>query len=198
MIPGNPAAAAPVSGFVIHVQIGRREGGSFQRPVELMSDCHRRIESFLATLQHLAEHASDAELTDTERSELTRALTYFSEAAPLHTQDEEVSLFPRLMKAAPHKAGPVLERLESDHRTAEAAHARVEALGQRWLGDGTLPVDDREALRGLLADLSAIYGEHIQLEDETLFPLATEVLDGNTLHEIGREMEARRTGLRGD
>jgi hypothetical protein len=59
---------------------------TFANPVGLLSDCHRRIESFLSMLLALASHADGA--LDTELpNALETALKYFREAAPMHTAE---------------------------------------------------------------------------------------------------------------
>ncbi len=75
---------------------------SFSDPTGLLSDCHRRIEMFLRSLQRVAG-VIDRPLTDEVRAALDSALRYFRESAPKHTADEEESLFPRLRQLqAPH------------------------------------------------------------------------------------------------
>lgn len=76
------------------VQIGAK-AHSFSDPTGLLSDCHRRIEMFLASLQRVGEMI-DRPLSDDARTALESALRYFRESAPKHTADEEESLFPRL------------------------------------------------------------------------------------------------------
>ena len=76
------------------VQIGA-QSHSFSDPTGLLSDCHRRIEMFLGTLERVAS-VIDRPLTEETRPALESALRYFREAAPKHTADEEESLFPRL------------------------------------------------------------------------------------------------------
>src|ERR1051326_1445739 len=76
------------------VQIGAK-AHSFSEPTRLLSDCHRRIEMFLGSLQQVSQ-LIDNRLADDARAALNSALRYFREAAPKHTADEEQSLFPRL------------------------------------------------------------------------------------------------------
>ena len=78
------------------VQLGVRPDHSFNEPLGLLSDCHRRIEQFLDLLIKVNDEAGELELSPVHRDALQVALRYFSVAAPKHTQDEEASLFPRL------------------------------------------------------------------------------------------------------
>jgi len=177
------------------ITIGRRPDHTFENPLGLLSDCHRRIEHFLRTLAAIAADLAEGPLPPARRSELDAALTYFAVAAPKHTADEEESLFPRLRAAGDvttaHTIATVA-RLEHDHEEAAAHHAAVEAIGRRWLAEGTLPDDERRALRGHVAALGLIYGDHIAIEDRELFPAAARLLAAGELRDIGREMMARR------
>src|SRR5579859_305178 len=62
------------------VQIGAK-AHSFSDPTGLLTDCHRRIEMFLGSLQHVA-NVIDRPLTEEARSALESALRYFRESAP--------------------------------------------------------------------------------------------------------------------
>ena len=76
------------------VQIGAK-AHNFTDPTGLLSDCHRRIEMFLGSLQAVAEVIDHFPAEETSRA-LESALRYFTQAAPKHTADEEESLFSRL------------------------------------------------------------------------------------------------------
>ena len=177
------------------IQLGQRPDHGFNNPLGLLSDCHRRIERFLDVLILVVEQSSDGRLTPPQRQALEGALRYFKAAAPKHTRDEEASLFPRLRAADQpdvRDALAKLDQLEADHDRADAAHARVDAIGTTWLAEGTLPAPSREELSRLLGDLRELYRRHIAVEDAELFPLAARVLDGAQLASVGREMADRR------
>jgi len=177
------------------IQIGQKPSPTFQQPLELLSDCHRRVESFLHDLILVAEQARGGELNPKQREALETALRYFREAAPKHTADEEKSLFPRMRELNDSAGCEVLAKiaaLEADHQIAKTAHDAVEELGRRWLTNGQLSADDTARLIRRLRELGSIYERHIAVEDNEIFPLAKTVLDAVTLREVGREMAARR------
>src|SRR5947208_11249106 len=93
------------------VTIGATPEHSFEQPLGLLTDCHRRIELFLGVLSRIAEDARGGALTDQQRSALMTALRYFREAAPKHTADEEQSLFPRLRARGGPEVEAALERV---------------------------------------------------------------------------------------
>ena len=177
------------------IQIGAKPDSDFGDPIGLMSDCHRRVERFLDQLLRLAEDVHGRTLTSVEQKGLETALRYFRTGAPMHTEDEEKSLFPRLRELNRPDADAVLtemERLEMQHRTAEAAHAEVDDIGLQWLREGRLSDGRGDTMARLLRLLREAYRTHIAYEDENLFPLAKRLLDPAQVEQIGREMAGRR------
>ncbi|HVB59289.1 MAG TPA: hemerythrin domain-containing protein [Candidatus Acidoferrales bacterium] len=175
------------------VQIGA-VAHNFSDPTGLLSDCHRRIEMFLGSLGAVAR-AMDCPLTDETRRALDAALRYFREAAPKHTADEEESLFPRLRQVSNPEVQSALnslEALENDHRWAASLHARVESLGQKYLFSGSLPSAEAEEFRTAVASLTAMYQQHIRMEDDVVFPAAARCLSSTERAAVADEMAARR------
>src|ERR1041384_4568214 len=146
------------------IQIGQKPSPTFQQPLELLSDCHRRVESFLRVLIVVTEQARGGELNAQQREGLETALRYFREAAPKHTADEEESLFPRMRELndeATRAALTKIEALEADHQKAKTAHDLVERLGQQWLASGALSAHEASALLDNLRQLQSMYERHI-------------------------------------
>ena len=176
------------------IRIGQKSDHSFDEPLGLLSDCHRRIQHFLQVLETIAGREAHA-LTPSERTDLDAARAYFATAAPRHTADEEESLFPRLRASLDPDVRHALEivsRLELDHEWADQLHAEVDLILRDWLATDTLPAAVQLTLRSLLAELRAIYEPHIACEDHELFPAAARALSPEDLRAIGREMAARR------
>ncbi|MDF1799239.1 MAG: hemerythrin domain-containing protein [Planctomycetota bacterium] len=179
------------------IQIGHQGSPNFHQPLELLSDCHRRIERFLHALVVVSREERGRRLSPAGRQALELASEYFRTAAPLHTADEEQSLFP-LVRA--HAVGDdrgvaaTLDAQESEHRDNEAAHARVEELVARWLrlDAGGLPEAEAAELVSILESLEGIYARHIRVEDEELFPAAQRMLADHELEDVGRAMAERR------
>jgi len=175
------------------VIIGAKPESSFADPIGLLTDCHRRIERFLAVLATVAERAHGGALSPEQRASMETALRYFREAAPKHTADEERTLFPRLRNMP--KAEAVLARMESfkdDHGREDRNHAEADRLGRAWLASGALTADDAERLSALLSELTALYCDHMAVEERGLFPAAAALLSEAAHKAIGGEMAARR------
>jgi hemerythrin-like domain-containing protein len=177
------------------VTIGAKPESNFNDPIGLLTDCHRRIERFLGVLARIADDARGGALSEEQRTSLETALRYFREAAPKHTADEEVTLFPRLRASEDPGVVAVLDRvdsLEQDHRRADQDHAEIDRLGQEWLKAGRLSTEDSGRLTGLLRELAGLYRDHIALEEGDVFPAASKVLGDAERQAIGAEMAARR------
>ncbi len=175
------------------VQIGAQTR-NFSDPTGLLSDCHRRIEMFLRTLEGVAA-VVDRPSSEETCAALEAALRYFREAAPKHTADEEESLFPRLRQMHLPDLEVAIERLEpleKDHLLAGSLHADVEELGRRYLAKGSLESTGVEAFRKAVASLASIYKQHISIEDDLVFPLAARLLSPTDKAAIADEMAARR------
>jgi hemerythrin-like domain-containing protein len=177
------------------VQLGGPPQASFDEPLDLLKDCHRRIEGFLAMLIKVLQNKNGESLDSEYREALTKALNYFRLAAPRHTEDEEKSLFPRMRQSSDPAMKTAMESiaaLEKEHAIADAAHHRVDVLGRKYLSDGRLAGDDVNEMLALLMQLESIYQQHIRIEDETIFPLAGRTLSKSDLNAIGTEMKNRR------
>lgn len=179
------------------IQLGARPAAGFDDPIQMLSDCHRRIEWFLGSLCQVFQGAG-AVLTPAERQELEAALSYFTTSGIMHTHDEEESLFPRLRGCADQEprvqaALETLEHLDRDHELAHEEHERVETLARTWLTTGTLDVAARETLLATLEALQERYRVHIRLEDSVIFPLARAVLPPTMVKAVGEEMRERHT-----
>lgn len=177
------------------LRIGQPLDHSFDEPLGLLADCHRRIEHFLDVLVRIERTAAGRGVTPDEWEQVEHALAYFESAGPRHTEDEEQSLFPRLRASVNpevHRALGALGRLERDHELVDSHHKMINILCRRWLDHDRLSDEDARELRDRLGDLQAIYREHIAIEDKELFPIAARLLSSRQIEEIGREMAARR------
>ena len=181
--------------------IGKKPESSFADPLGLLSDCHRRIEHFLGLLITVTADARGGALTGEQGDALVAAGRYFREAAPLHKEDEERSLFPRMRESRDRRVRTALatiEELEEDHVVLDRGHIEVDALIERWMDDGSLPPSDVQRLVAVLQELLAIYQGHIAIEDHDVFPLAGKTLDRDAIAAVAREMAVRRGLKPGD
>jgi hemerythrin-like domain-containing protein len=176
------------------VAIGATEN-TFANPIGLLSDCHRRIERFLQSLMVVTCETQGGSLDVEHRRALDAALKYFRHAAPKHTADEEEDLFPILRDIERPNVQQILarvDRLEHEHKVAEAWHRDVDEIGERWLRQDHLFQRETVQLQGFLTSLSALYQSHIAIEEQEVFPLAQKELSDSEVAVIGRRMALRR------
>jgi len=174
------------------VQIGTKPDSGFDDPIGMLTDCHRRIEQFLAILVLVAERAAGRALSGEESAAVDAALQYFRKGGQRHNADEEESLFPRLRAAARDEGFKEIEGLESYHRDANYLHQAVEKLYHSWTQGGTLSGPDQADLVSMTQRLKRLYEEHIRLEEQVVFPRAASVLNKESIAAIGQEFRARR------
>jgi hemerythrin-like domain-containing protein len=152
--------------------IGEAHVPDFNDPLGLMSHCHRKMEGFLAGLA-----ASGELLLGGRRVELAGAFQvvdaareHFAVRGRKHTEDEEVSLFPRMREYGGHAAGEALAALaalEIEHRVAEGAHAEFDELVERLPRDGSAGVKEIYLFNELVAELADLYRPHIFPDQST-------------------------------
>lgn len=166
-------------------------------PLELLVECHRKLERHLDALLRAAEvvrAGSDAErLSAFFAIDMARAHFY----GPLvkHTEDEEQSLFPRLRRRGGIAAAEALAavgELEAEHRAAELLHREFDGLADRIPRDGSAGVGELEELNRVVAALASLYRPHVRVENELVFPAASRILTVEDSRQIGAEMQARR------
>src|SRR5262245_32786794 len=136
------------------IKIGQKPESDIRNPLGLLTDCHRRIELFLHLLKAVSEDRQGKQLQEESRQHLDLALRYFREAAPKHTLHEEESLFPRLPAHLSSTTLAVLDKLQIDHTDADAKHQQIDALGGKWLVEGSLSQAEIQMLIWLLNNLA--------------------------------------------
>lgn len=177
---------------MVGIQIGAKPDSGFDDPIGMLTDCHRRIESFLHVLCLVVDRARGKSLSEEEAAAVTSALNYFRAGGRRHTADEEESLFPRLRGVSSGDALDELDRLEGDHGRANDLHESVEKLFLKWIESGWLVKDDEQMLLDATEELECIYKVHIKVEEEVVFPHAAQTLDKKTVETMGQEFRARR------
>lgn len=174
------------------IQIGAKPDSGFDDPIGMLTDCHRRIEHFLEILCLVAGRAGGRAITEEETAAVQAALQYFRVGGQRHNQDEEESLFPRLRDSASGEDAGEIRGLESDHKEANLLHQQVEVLYEKWVSAGPLDPTDHDRLLIATQRLKRLYAEHIQLEEQVVFPRAAKLLSSATIAAMGQEFRGRR------
>jgi hemerythrin-like domain-containing protein len=170
------------------IRIGGGAPPSFDDPIAMLEACHRRIEQHLGTLARAA--ASLAADPTAALAALAQVVGYFDAAGVRHHQDEEFSLFPRIMG---DETAELLGRLEAEHRTHDAIYLSARTVIGRVVDDPSLAARLAPELIDHAAAMDAAYRDHIRVEEADLFPRAR-ALDPREIRAIGLEMRLRRGG----
>lgn len=173
----------------------------FTDPIGLLERCHDKITTQLGALERALEilREGDRRLAVGAFTALEMACAHFANPGVKHTEDEEVSLFPRLRAsrtAAGEDALAAMAELESQHRRAEALHAQFDQLFESLPRDGSAERRTLDLLSDQASELSSLYRPHIMLENQLVFPTAARILQADELRLLGEEMRARRFGAR--
>lgn len=165
-----------------------------QDPLQLMLDCHERLRRFCSLAQRLGE------MTDAPAEERTacveQLLRFFTLDLPLHLDDEDHSLTPRLLERGVPR--PIVRRLWEMGREHERLEVRVEALVSLWSDLRAVP-ERHPRLAPLLTEgarrLTALMEAHLAMEEEFLYPAARAWLTHDDLEALATEMRRRRRYL---
>ena len=162
------------------------EGDAFA----ILHHCHEHIGEQLQRLEGLAAALRGREtFLDEQRVALEEIVSFLETAVPVHTADEEQTLFPAL-RAQPEFADvphTPMDCMEGEHLT----HLEM----RRELADAVTRRDARAtilAARRLIAE----YRDHIAKEEEVLYPFAKRLLtDPATLASLAADMRFRRRSI---
>ncbi|MCA9640399.1 MAG: hemerythrin domain-containing protein [Myxococcales bacterium] len=156
-------------------------------PLDMLQHCHRNIRRFSSGLVRLAEveHLDDPAVIDGVRA----CARYFREGLPLHAQDEDLSLTPRLeqLSLRPQEIS-ALWQMFTQHQQIDTLTAEVLAMLDAVV---TQEPVDRMGFLGLARELRTLLMAHIELEEAVLFPRILE-LPPRSLTSMVREMRTRR------
>lgn len=163
----------------------------FDQPFEMLEACHDRVRRSLALLGRLLAYLSDHPHDAQSRSAARDVLRYFELAAPLHHQDEERHVFPRLAGDADAALTDAVARLRADHAQMESLWAGLRPLLQGWAGEAAVAVPDEPA-RQLAAAFSGLYAQHLEVEETRVFPAARAGIGEEELRSMSQDMAKRR------
>lgn len=163
----------------------------FDHPLDMLGECHERIEERCALLHRLAAHLAANGCDEQARQAAANVVRYFDTAGEHHHEDEEKDLFPRLVGAVP-EAGALVHTLKREHGEMRTAWQALRVPLAAIAAGGGAALDAAQVER-----FTTLYRAHIAREEAELLPLAARVLDADTLREIGAAM-AQRRGVRQD
>lgn len=166
--------------------IGKRAAASDL--VELLLECHTRIRTFTQLAVAVAEHdaPTEAEVLDA----CQRYERYFTQALPLHVQDEELSLQPRLAGIG-RDLDDALAEMQRQHETHGPILAELHAATRALVA---APSESRERVGSAASKLAAEFDAHLALEERIVFPAIRTWLPARVQEQLMAEFRARRGG----
>jgi len=137
---------------------------------ELLDRTHRAaletLKDFERLLAHLGEHGPD----ETARASASKIMDFFAGPARTHHADEEKLVFPALLNSSDVELVQHVRRLQQDHGWLDedwrelAPQIEAIAKGYNWY--------DLAILQHALPVFTALYHEHIALEETVVYPEA--------------------------
>ncbi|MFM2069201.1 MAG: hypothetical protein RLZZ584_4110 [Pseudomonadota bacterium] len=144
--------------------------GRIQAEFEALDACHQQVLDTLAVLGLLVEqleaHGVDAEA----QAAAQQIVTFFDGTAHEHHAEEERLVFPPLLEGTDAGLAEKVRRLQQDHGWLEQdwveLRLQIDAIarGYSWY--------DLDALRAGVGVYTALYMDHIDLEESLIYPNA--------------------------
>jgi iron-sulfur cluster repair protein YtfE (RIC family) len=141
--------------------------------IELLKQDHDKVDKLFQKVK--GEQGDQAQLAEQIRVELE-----------VHTQIEEQIFYPYLMENGDEEIQDIVKEGIEEHRQAKTLLKQIEGLSEK--SDVLDP-----KLQVLMEDIT----HHVQEEEGELFPLVLEQLDGETLNELGQELQEMKEQLMG-
>lgn len=147
---------------------------SDQQEMEALDSCHREVLRALRGLVTLLDHLDDQGVDSTARQMAAEAVRFFSETARAHHADEERVVFPGLLRSDDAVLVQHVQRLQQDHGWLEEdwlnLSPQLDAVskGYSWY--------DIDELRHAVDVFTALYQDHIDLEESLIYPEARRLL----------------------
>lgn len=163
-------------------------------PFDALDACHREVVAALSKLGELARRIQDHGVDESVRKAAHDVHLFFSTAAVDHHLDEERHVFPALLASTDAELVQLTKRLQLDHGWLEedwlelAPQLEAVARGYNWF--------DIDELRHGIEVFTALYHDHVRLEESLIYPEARLRLSGPDLDTMSREMAQRRSAER--
>lgn len=174
--------------------VGLGTPGARSDAVDLLLECHQRIRAFLGLALRLgdARAAEPGEVADAA----SRVHRYFALALPLHAQDEEESIAPRL-RGRDRAVDDELETMAREHREHQRSLGTLVEACAHLSGEPGRHGELAAVLQGAADDLARQFVAHLAREEQVIFPAVRRFLDGAADAAVVKEIRQRRLGVAG-
>jgi iron-sulfur cluster repair protein YtfE (RIC family) len=158
--------------------------------LDLLIGCHDRIRHFTATANKLA-HAQTSSSFEI-RQAAAGVWRYYSVSLPLHEADEEETLRPRLDAVADARVRHALAAMHDQHLAIDELIDRLLPLLQLVERNPAMLQEAGGEMCAITKALEEVFGAHLQLEEEVIFPVIRQALSEQVRDEMLAEMKGRR------
>jgi hemerythrin-like domain-containing protein len=170
------------------------EQNLFESPLELLLSCHEKILHFSSALQQLVQTLAQQGWTAELEKTADMICRYFTIAGPEHHLDEEKHLFPALIAIDPELTKPETLELVQALNQLIKEHVETDLLWESLNIMLSERSQDFATLKELAEQFAADMQEHVDIENNTIFPYAREHLSRQTFKKMGLAI-ARRRGI---
>lgn len=145
---------------------------------------HAEVVQALRELERLIDRLEAVDIDDEVRASSAALCAFFDGTSRAHHEDEERVVFPPLLAGGDAALVQHVQRLQQDHGWLEEdwrelrPHLRAVAEGLHWL--------DTDLMREMAAVFSALYIEHIALEESLIYPASRQCLQAIEIAERRR------------
>lgn len=160
------------------------------QPFDVLDACHREMVNALQQLQNLVTHLRDHGVDEAAQTMARAVFHFFMNTARQHHLDEEKHVFPALLRSGDDTLIRHTLRLQQDHGWIEedwlelAPQIESIAAGYHW--------HNLEQLTLAIPVFTALYQDHMALEESLIYPEAQARIAAWDLKGMGREMAQRR------
>lgn len=176
--------------MLVQLRRGATPTVDHSRPEDLLLACHARIRA----ITDLARRIANADDLEDLAEASGRVRRFFSIALPLHAEDEDSSVLPRLIHLShDREVEHALVKMSNEHPIVDELCGRAADLYAALETEPGRIVDLRPELRVVIREIDVLWEHHFGTEERVIFPaLALLSLDDRIA--IVRECRARREG----
>lgn len=156
-------------------------------PTEVLMNEHRLIEKALDALEAWAAKLGADNDTD-DKAELTKFISFIRGFADAyhHGKEEDILFVAMVDHGFPREAGPIAVMLH-EHNLGRTLVGALDGLAQQ---SAPWSDDDRAALGATAREFASLLRQHIQKEDQVLYPMARARLPAPVQEEMARRFQA--------
>ena len=169
-----------------------QEHALFERPLELLISCHKKIVHFSSALCDVIAALKKEGWNDNISTSAAQIRHYFNVASEKHHLDEEEHLFPAIIAIDPEfkqtqsvEMVQLINRLIKEHVESDELWKTLDTMLEE-------KSEDFATLEELSQAFKASMHEHARIENEQIFPYAKARISDSDFKKMGQAIAKRR------